>query len=68
MNNARAVRATTSDIVWRLPLVAVMSRRTFRQRHMGVRSGALGGVSGIAQVHELDAFHDAAVVPHRDRR
>jgi hypothetical protein len=29
---------------------------------MGVRSGALGGVSGIAQVDELDAFHDTAVV------
>ena len=61
MNKRRAVRETTSSIVLRLSLVAVISNDLVRAI-AGVSGSTVRGVAGVAQIHELHAFHDPAVV------
>ena len=63
MKQASAVRATTSSSVPRASWLAVMSRKqssSAPRRVIGDRR--LDGIAGIAQVDEIDAFDDAAVL------
>ena len=61
MKTLRAVRATTSAMMSRASLDAVISRNTSSSaRLLVVAVGQFDGIAGIAQVDEVDALDDAA--------
>ena len=61
MKTLRAVRATTSAMISRASLEAVMSRNTSSSAPLLVVAvGQFHGIAGIAQVDEVDALDDAA--------
>ena len=63
MKQASAVRRTTSSMVPRFSWVAVMSRKA----ELVGAGGVIGdrrfdGIAGVAQIDEVDALDDAAVL------
>ena len=63
MKHSSAVRVATSSIVGRSSWVAVMSRKTTSSAPcLVVDGGHLDRVAGVAQVHEVHAFDDPALV------
>ena len=66
MKTLRAVRATTSAMVSRSSLEAVMSRNTSSSAPLLVVAvGEFDRIAGIAQVDEVDALHHASAVTSR---
>ena len=63
MKQASAVRRTTSRMVPRFSWLAVMSRKRELVGAGGViGDGGFDRIAGVAQIDEIDAFDDAAVL------
>ena len=63
MKSSRAVRRTVSSSVVRLLVRGGnVEQHNFVRAGLGVSPGEFGGITGVAEIDELHAFHDAAGV------